>query len=84
MGSSVLVGNGAIVNDGAVVEDEVIVGAGCIVPPGKTLKSGFVYIGNPCRQLRPVTEKEIRFFKYSPAHYVQLKDQYLAEQGESN
>lgn len=76
----VLIGNGAIVNDGAVIESEVTVGAGCVVPPGKTLASGFVYVGNPARPLRPITDRDSRFFRYSPAHYVKLKDQYLAEQ----
>ena len=80
LGNRILVGNGAIVNDGAVVEDEVVVGAGCMVPPGKRLESGFVYVGNPCKQLRPLSESERRFFKYSPLNYVKLKDQYLAEQ----
>jgi carbonic anhydrase/acetyltransferase-like protein (isoleucine patch superfamily) len=80
VGNRVLVGNGAIVNDGAVVEDEVIIGAGCMVPPGKTLQSGHVYVGNPCRQLRPLTQQEKDFFRYSAAHYVKLKDEYLAEQ----
>lgn len=80
LGNRILVGNGAVINDAAVIEDEVIVGAGCGVPAGKTLESGFVYVGNPCRKLRPVTEKETRFFLHSPAHYVKLKDQYLAEQ----
>jgi carbonic anhydrase/acetyltransferase-like protein (isoleucine patch superfamily) len=79
VGNSVLVGIGAIVNDGAVIEAEVIVGAGCLVPPGKRLASGFVYVGNPARQLRPLTERERRFFKYSAANYVRLKDQYRAE-----
>lgn len=79
VGNRVLVGIGAIVNDGAVVEDEVIIGAGCLVPPGKILTSGFVYVGNPCRQLRPLTEQERRFFTYSAANYVKLKDEYLAE-----
>lgn len=79
IGDRVLVGIGAIINDGAVVEDEVIVGAGCLVPPKKTLQSGFVYVGNPARQLRPVTDDERRFFTYSPANYVKLKNQYLAE-----
>ena len=78
VGHRVLVGIGSIVNDGAVIEDEVMIGAGCVVPPGKTLESGCVYVGNPCRLLRPVTEKERLFFRYSPAHYVELKDQYLA------
>lgn len=80
VGSRVLVGNGAIVNDGAVVEDEVILGAGSLVPPGKTLVSGYAYVGNPCRQLRPLTQQEKDFFRYSAAHYVELKDEYLAEQ----
>ncbi len=80
VGDRVLIGIGAIVNDAAVVEDEVIVGAGCLVPPGKRLESGFVYVGNPCKQLRPVTDAEREFFTYSPANYVRLKDQYLAQE----
>ena len=80
VGNRILIGNGAIVNDGAIIEDEVIVGAGCMVPPGKTLESGFVYVGNPCKQLRALSESERKFFTYSPANYVKLKDQYLAEQ----
>jgi len=80
IGNRILIGNGAIVNDGAVIEDEVIVGAGCMVPPGKTLASGFVYVGNPCKAMRALSESEKSFFTYSPANYVKLKDQYLAEQ----
>ena len=79
VGNRVLIGNGAIVNDGAIVEEGVIVGAGCMVPPGKTLVSGFVYVGNPCKQLRPLSENEKDFFTYSAGNYVKLKDQYLAE-----
>ena len=79
LGNRILVGNGAIVNDGAVVEDEVIIGAGCMVPPGKTLASGFVYVGNPCKPLREISDKEKSFFSYSPANYVKLKNQYLLE-----
>jgi carbonic anhydrase/acetyltransferase-like protein (isoleucine patch superfamily) len=75
----VLIGNGAIINDGAVIESHVIIGAGCVVPPGKTVKSGAVYVGNPCKCLRAITDKERHFFTYSPANYVKLKNQYLAE-----
>ena len=80
IGNKILIGNGAIVNDGAIIEDQVIVGAGCVVPPGKRLQSGYVYIGNPCKQGRPLTESEMKFFTYSPLNYVKLKNQYLAEQ----
>ena len=79
LGDRILVGNGAIVNDGAICNDEIIIGAGCMVPPGKVLASGFVYVGNPCRVLRAVSASEIEFFTYSPANYVKLKNEYLAE-----
>jgi carbonic anhydrase/acetyltransferase-like protein (isoleucine patch superfamily) len=82
LGNRILVGNAAVINDGAIVEDEVIIGAGCIVPPGKRLESGFVYVGNPCKQARALKDSERKFFTYSPANYVKLKDQYLAEAAE--
>lgn len=78
IGSRVLVGIGAIVMDGAVVDDDVVIAAGALVPPGKHLASGYVYRGSPARQSRALTEKELRFFSYSAANYVRLKDRYLA------
>jgi carbonic anhydrase/acetyltransferase-like protein (isoleucine patch superfamily) len=80
IGSRVLVGMGAIIMDGAVVEDDVIIAAGCLVPPGKTLESGHLYVGSPCKKGRALTDKEKTFFKYTAANYVKLKDDYLAEQ----
>jgi carbonic anhydrase/acetyltransferase-like protein (isoleucine patch superfamily) len=79
IGNEVLVGIGATVLDGAVVEDQVVIGAGTLVPPGKRLASGYLYVGSPARQKRPLTEKEKTFFKYSAANYCQLKDEYLTE-----
>lgn len=79
IGSRVLVGMGAIVMDGAVVEDEVVIGAGTLVPPGKRLESGYLYVGSPAKQARPLSDKERAFFTYSAANYVKLKDQHLAE-----
>lgn len=79
LGSRILVGMGAIIMDGAVVEDEVVIGAGTLVPPAKRLESGYLYVGSPARQARPLTEKERAFFSYSAQNYVKLKDQYLAE-----
>lgn len=79
IGNEVLVGIGATVLDGAVVEDQVVIGAGTLVPPGKRLASGYLYVGSPARQKRPLTEKEKSFFKYSAANYCKLKDEYLVE-----
>lgn len=79
VGNRILIGMGSTVMDGAVIEDEVIIGAGSLVPPGRVLESGFLYVGSPAKQARPLTEKERAFFTYSAANYVRLKDQHLAE-----
>lgn len=76
----VLVGMGAIVMDGAVVEDEVIIGAGSLVPPNKTLESGFLYLGNPTKKVRPLKQSEIEFLSASAENYSRLKDEYLKAQ----
>lgn len=81
LGNRILVGIGATVLDGAVVEDEVIIAAGALVPPGKRLESGFLYVGNPCKPARPLKDSERAFFTYSAQNYCKLKDEYLAEQG---
>ncbi|WP_312381788.1 gamma carbonic anhydrase family protein [Stutzerimonas balearica] len=81
LGSRILVGMGSIVMDGAVVEDEVIIAAGSLVPPGKRLESGYLYVGSPVKQARPLTDKERSFFAYTAGNYVRLKDGHLAEQG---
>lgn len=79
IGNRVLVGIGSTVLDGAIVEDEVVIGAGTLVPPGKRLESGFLYVGSPCKQARPLKDSEKQFFKYSANNYVKLKDCHITE-----
>lgn len=76
VGNRVLLGIGATVLDGAIVQDEVVVAAGALVPPGKTLESGYLYMGSPCRQARQLTAAELAFFTYSANNYVALKNTY--------
>lgn len=78
----ILIGMGAIVMDGAIVEDDVIVGAGSLVPPGKTLESGYLYVGSPVQQARKLKADELAFLSKSADNYVYLKDEYLAEMQE--
>jgi carbonic anhydrase/acetyltransferase-like protein (isoleucine patch superfamily) len=79
IGNRVLVGMGAMIMDGAVVEDEVIVGAGSLVPPGKTLKSGYLYVGRPAKPQRELSQQERAFFTYTAENYSRLKDKHRAE-----
>ncbi|WP_115716924.1 gamma carbonic anhydrase family protein [Gallaecimonas mangrovi] len=78
LGNRILVGMGAIVMDGVVVEDDVIIGAGSLVPPGKHLASGYLYVGSPVKQVRPLNEGERDFLSISADNYVRLKNEYLA------
>ena len=79
LGNRILVDMGSIIMDGAVVQDEVVIGAGSLVPPGKVLESGYLYVGSPVKQARALTDKERSYFSYSAANYVRLKDQHLLE-----
>jgi len=79
LGNRILVGMGAIVMDDVIVEDDVIIGAGSLVPPGKRLQSGYLYVGSPVRQARPLNDAEKAFLAESAANYVILKNEYLAE-----
>ena len=78
LGDRILVGMGAIIMDGAIVENDVFIGAGSLVPPNKTLQSGYLYVGNPVKQVRALTESESAFLKQSALNYVELKNDYLA------
>ncbi|MEW6984162.1 gamma carbonic anhydrase family protein [Colwelliaceae bacterium 6471] len=79
LGDRILVGMGAIIMDGAIVESDVFIGAGTLVPPKKTLESGYLYVGNPAKQIRPLKDSELRFLKRSAENYVVLKNDYLDE-----
>lgn len=75
----VLIGMNATVLDGAVVESQVLVAAGALVAPGKRLQSGYLYAGNPARQIRELTTGELDFFAYSAKNYVELAAAYQVQ-----
>lgn len=79
LGNRILVGMGSIIMDGAIIQDDVFIGAGTVVPPNKTLKSGYLYVGNPMKEARPLKESELAFLKESAINYVALKDEYIEE-----
>lgn len=81
IGDESLIGMGSIVMDDVVIERHVMVGAGSLVPPGKRLESGFLYVGRPAEKVRPLTPAEIVHLRYSAEHYIRVKNNYLAEAG---
>lgn len=73
-----LIGMGSIVMDRAVLEPLVLLGAGSLVPEGKRLTSGYLYLGRPAKQIRLLTDAEKAYFEYSAQHYVSLAQSYRA------
>ena len=78
IGNACLIGMGALLLDDVELEDFVMIGAGTLVPPGKKLGSRGLYVGSPARRARDLSQKEIDFLTYSAAHYVKVKENYLA------
>lgn len=79
IGDQVLVGMSSTLLDGAVVEDKVVIAAGSLVPPGKRLESGYLYLGSPVKQVRSLTQDELAYFHYACQNYVKLKNEYLKQ-----
>lgn len=79
IGSQILIGMQAMVMDGAVIEDQVVLAAGALVPPNKTLESGYLYVGRPAKKARALTDKELAYFSYTAGNYVKLKNEHIAE-----
>ncbi len=77
IGNRVLVGMGTTILDGALIEDEVMIGAASLVPPNKVLVSGYLYLGTPVKQVRPLTKKERAYLSVSASNYVNTKNDYL-------
>jgi carbonic anhydrase/acetyltransferase-like protein (isoleucine patch superfamily) len=71
-----LIGMNATILDGAVVNRHSLVAAGAVVAPGKIVGEGELWIGNPARRARKLSEKEIESLYYSAGHYVKLKNRY--------
>ena len=73
-----LIGMNATVLDGAVVNTHAMVGAGAVIAPGKVVGEGELWVGNPARRVRMLSDQEIERLYYSARHYVKLKTNYLA------
>ncbi len=79
IGDNCLIGMSSTVMDGAVIEPRVVLGAGSLVPGGKVLESGYLWVGSPVRRARELNEKEQEFLDYSAQNYARLAKRYLEE-----
>ncbi|MDE1964227.1 MAG: gamma carbonic anhydrase family protein [Xanthomonadaceae bacterium] len=81
IGDYSLIGMHATVLDGALVKQYGFVGAGSLIPPGKVVGERELWLGNPARCVRLLSDRQIEQLHYSADHYVRIKDGYLAGAG---
>lgn len=77
IGDRCLIGMAACIMDRVVIEPDVFVAAGSLVIPGTVLKSGYLWMGSPAKQVRELTDKEKEKILYSAEYYAKLGARYL-------
>ena len=61
IGNNVWLGAGVVVLPGVNIGDNSVIGAGSIVT--KDIPANCVAVGNPCRVLRPISERDYEFYR---------------------
>ncbi len=67
IGSSVWIGGNTVINPGVAIGDNVVIGSGSVVT--RDIPGGVIAAGNPCRVLRPITEKDKTYWEAQAAEY---------------
>ncbi len=75
-----LIGMRASVLDGTLVKKHSMVGAGAVVTQGKVVGEGELWLGNPARYVRMLSNEEVEKIYYRARQYVALSANYRAEQ----
>ena len=76
-----LIGMGAILLNNVRVGEGSIVAAGALVLENTVIPPRSLYLGVPARFQRQLAESDRRFIDMHATHYLQYKENYLAESG---
>jgi carbonic anhydrase/acetyltransferase-like protein (isoleucine patch superfamily) len=75
------IGMGAVVMDGAVVEEGGLLGARGLLSPGKRIGRYELWMGQPAKLLRIMSEEERAGWDATVPHYLDLTNRYRAGLG---
>ena len=70
------VGMGSVVMDLARIEEFSMLAAGAVLTPGKVIKTGQLWVGNPAKYFRDLTDAEKNYIKISASNYAELALEY--------
>lgn len=71
------IGMGSVIMDLARVEEYGMLAAGAVLTPGKVIKSGQIWAGNPAKYFRDMTQVEKDYIKISADNYAELAREYM-------
>ncbi len=72
----VFIGMGSLIMDLARVEQYGMLAAGAVLTPGRIVKTGQIWAGNPAKYFRDMTESEKNYIKISADNYAELAREY--------
>lgn len=70
------VGMKAMVMDGAVIESRGMLAAGALLPPGKIIRSGELWMGSPAKLARKLTDDDFKRMADNAEEYRLLAKRY--------
>ena len=76
-----LIGIRATVMDGAVVGESAFVGAGALVTPGKIVPPRTLWLGAPARQVKVLSDDEVKDLTHFHSNYLAYKREYFRVDG---
>ena len=60
IGDNVWIGGNTVINPGVTIGSNVVIGSGSVVT--KDIPDGVIAAGNPCKVIRPITEKDKQYW----------------------
>jgi len=84
IGNHCLIGMGAVILNNVVVGEGSIVASGAVVLENTVIPPRSLYVGLPAHFQRQLVESDRRFIDMHATHYLQYKENYLAESGKKS
>lgn len=72
IGSDVWIGGNVVINPGVTIGSNVVIGSGSVVT--RDIPDGVVAVGNPCRVLREITDKDREYWQKQMQEYLKDED----------
>lgn len=69
IGSNVWIGGNVVINPGVTIGSNVVIGSGSVVT--KDIPDNVIAVGNPCRVLREITDKDKEYWEAEYQEYIE-------------